>query len=249
MPSPPDAIRFLCPKCNYRIKVAVDFAGKPGKCPGCLAPIRVPDSSLIPAGSDSTRERRDPADAKRKPRAGRRGADKPKERAPREPEPAPRQCPGCGQESPAAASECAGCGRPLGYPDYVNTVFTVSGWSMVALGVLNGLNAVLMLVGSKGGALIPATIVGVVGLAMGRIGWGLREKNKLSLGVAAAIGCLALLLQVPLAFAALQGANIYLAPGIRLSTPVVFLSLFVTLGVYLPPLVLGVRFRREIEWS
>ena len=120
---------------------------------------------------------------------------------------------------------------------------------MIVLGAINGLNAVLMLVGSKGGALIPAAIVGVVAGAMGRIGWGLREKNKLSLGVAAVIGCLALFVQVPMALAALQGAQIYLTRDVRLPTPLVLLSLAVTIGVYVPPLVLGVRFRRVIEWS
>ena len=257
MSSPPDAIRFLCPKCSYRIKVAVDFAGKAGKCPKCLAPIRVPETSLLPAGADSTRERRDPVDSsKHARRPGRRGAPQPKERDPRDADAQPRTCRDCTQESPPSASECAGCGRPFGdpspadgYPPYVDTIFTVSGWGMIVLGALNGLNAVLMLVGSKGGALIPAAIVGVVAGAMGRVGWGLREKNKLSLGVAAALGCLALFVNGIMALAALEGARIYLTPDVRIPTPVVFLSLLLTCGIYVPPVVVGLRFRREIEWS
>jgi len=244
MPDKVEALRFRCPKCRYKIKVAASLAGKAGKCPECLTALRVPGGEG--ESEPSAKERSSKERPKQRRRERSEGTERRVEEAPAGEDPI---CPACEEPHQVDATECASCGFQLACPGYVDTVFSVSGVGMIVFGILTGLNAVMIIVKAGFGALIPATIVGVVAVAMVRVGLGLRDKNKLSVGVAAFLGLLVMLVNVPMAMAALSGARIYLAPGVRLSAPVVLISLLLNLAIYFPPLVVGVRFRQAIDWT
>jgi DNA-directed RNA polymerase subunit RPC12/RpoP len=138
-------IKFRCPSCKQKIRVADEYAGREGFCPSCKKPLSVPAASTIPndgeakaaanTGSAKSLEPALPVEKRAEEEAA-QAAAAPAQPTPASPKEAPQAAPGAPApssaapapravaEAPAGAKvaasfitfSCPDCGRLTGFP-------------------------------------------------------------------------------------------------------------------------------------